>query len=114
MSHKKVLKNKNSQLKRLREFTERIGSENIRSLLANCSFEFVFCESSGVNTKFKDFSDEVADFIGTKFAHSLLSLELRACSSLTDMGIIDLCEGLSGIKQKRNGVSPPDELHRYQ
>lgn len=60
------------------------------------------------------YSDTVADYIGSKFAHTLLSLELRACSSLTDTGIINLCEGLSGIKEKRNGEEPADENHRYK
>lgn len=57
------------------------------------------------------FSDEVAEYIGERFAHSLVSLELRACSNITDPGIIKMCEGLSGIKAKRAGVEPASEHH---
>jgi len=33
-------------------------------------------------------SDEVVDYLGTKFNKTLISLELRACSNLTDKGIV--------------------------
>ncbi|CDW82632.1 UNKNOWN [Stylonychia lemnae] len=52
--------------------------------------------------------------ICSRFSRTLLSLELRACSNLTDKGIIQLCEGLSGIKEKRNGQEPTDEFSRYR
>jgi hypothetical protein len=46
---------------------------------------------------------------------TLISLELRACSNITDKGIINLCESLSGIKLKRNGEEPEDdEYSRYK
>ncbi len=56
----------------------------------------------------------MVEYLGSKYAHSLVSLELRACSNLSDKGIINMCEGLSGIKQKRNGVEPTDEYNRYK
>ena len=52
--------------------------------------------------------------IGTRFEKTLLSLELRSCYNLTDQGIIDLCEGLSGIKAKRGSEVPEDERSRYK
>lgn len=33
---------------------------------------------------------------------------------MTDKGIINLCEGLSGIKEKRNGEEPADDYARYK
>jgi hypothetical protein len=52
--------------------------------------------------------------IGTRFNKTLLSLELRSCYNLTDDGIIDLCEGLSGIKALRGNAVPEDERSRYK
>ena len=52
--------------------------------------------------------------IGKRFKKTLLSLEVRSCSLITDAGIIELCEGLSGIKDKRNGEEPADEGSRYR
>ena len=62
----------------------------------------------------KAVDDEVIEFLGAKFQKTLLSLELRACSSISDKGIINLCEGLSGIKHMRNGQEPEDEHARYK
>ena len=59
-------------------------------------------------------SDEVLTEIGTRMRHTLLSLELRSCTQITDTGIIEMCEGLSGIKEKRAGEIPPDDNSRYR
>jgi len=52
--------------------------------------------------------------IGARYKLTLLSLEIRSCSLVTDVGIIELCEGLSGIKEKRAGEIPTDESSRYR
>ena len=62
----------------------------------------------------KFYSDEILTEIGRRFRHTLLSLELRSCSLITDAGIIELCEGLSGITEKRAGEIPMDEGTRYR
>eukprot|EP00350_Pseudokeronopsis_sp_OXSARD2_P012638 CAMPEP_0170547492 /NCGR_PEP_ID=MMETSP0211-20121228/5912_1 /TAXON_ID=311385 /ORGANISM="Pseudokeronopsis sp., Strain OXSARD2" /LENGTH=97 /DNA_ID=CAMNT_0010852587 /DNA_START=214 /DNA_END=507 /DNA_ORIENTATION=- len=62
----------------------------------------------------KAVDDEVVDYLGSKFAQTLLSLELRACHNMTDTGIINLCEGLSGIKEMRSPEEKLDEYSRYK
>ena len=63
---------------------------------------------------FKLISDDVLEQVGIRFQHSLISLEVRSCSLLTDDGIVLMCEALSGIREKRNGEEPADELSRYR
>ncbi len=41
-----------------------------------------------------------------------MSLELRACNDITDKGVIELCEGLSGLKEARED-DKVDEGKRY-
>jgi hypothetical protein len=60
------------------------------------------------------YSDEILTEIGTRYKKTLLSLEIRSCSLVTDTGIIELCEGLSGIKEKRAGEIPTDDHSRYR
>jgi hypothetical protein len=64
----------------------------------------------GLNT----YSDEILSEIGSRFRKTLLSLELRSCELITDAGIIELCEGLSSIKEKRGSEIPVDEAARYR
>lgn len=52
--------------------------------------------------------------VGVKYMQTLISLEVRSCSELTDRGIIMMCEALSGIREKRNGEEPADEFQRYR
>ena len=54
------------------------------------------------------------EHVGIIFEKTLLSLELRSCRNLTDDGIMQMCEGLSGIKTLRNGEIPADEGSRYR
>lgn len=51
--------------------------------------------------------------IGKKFSHSLISFEIRACTSITDVGIIDFCENISGLKKLRD-AEPADDYQRYK
>jgi len=40
---------------------------------------------------------EVLFLIGEKYQKTLISLELRACNGVDDIGIIGMCERLSGF-----------------
>ena len=43
--------------------------------------------------------DDVVKFIGREARNDLRVLELRYCKKITDNGMIDLCQGLSGFAQ---------------
>jgi hypothetical protein len=60
------------------------------------------------------FSDDILREIGSRFEKTLLSLELRSCYGVTDDGIIDMCEGFSGIRALRGNEVPEDERSRYK
>jgi len=56
-----------------------------------------------------DCSNEVAGVVGEQFNKTLISAEFRACVNLTDKGVIDFCEGLSGLKHMKD---PKEEDYR--
>lgn len=59
--------------------------------------------------------NEVIGLIGKKLANSLISLNLRSCHKVTDDGIVDMCENLSGAKEKRvQFPNPENDSQRWK
>lgn len=99
----------NLRVLNLRGFTE-LASVKVQRILKACSqlahIDLAYC---------KLVDDECTGLIGELFRTKLISLVLRSCHTVTDEGIITMCENLSGAKEHRVlHPNPESDEDRYR
>ena len=93
----------------LRGFTE-ISSLSVKKILTACT-EIAHLDLS--YNKLVD--DECVAFIGKQYRETMVSLILRSCHSLTDEGIIAMCENFSDARSHRTLYKDPEnDDQRYK
>ena len=56
----------------------------------------------------KQVDDDLVACIGTLFKKTIISLQLRSCHQVTDKGMIEMCERLSGADEVRKNAPIED------